>query len=55
MPMHRPRLRLHRETVRRLDATGPKRLESDPVAHPGDTAFCSPSRLSYCDTGCETA
>ncbi len=55
MPTHFPRLRLHRETVRRLDAPGPNRLGSDPVAHPGDTAFCGPSRLSYCDTGCETA
>jgi hypothetical protein len=55
MPTHRPRLRLHRETVRRLDAPGTKLLGTDPVAHPGDTALCGPSRLSYCDDGCETA
>lgn len=53
MPTHHPRLRLHRETVRRLDVAGSKRLATDPVRS-GDTAFCSPSRLSYCETGCET-
>jgi hypothetical protein len=50
-----PKLRLHRDTVRRLGAPAPGRLATDPVAHPGDTAFCGPSRLSLCDAGCETA
>lgn len=50
-----PRLRLHRETVRRLSASAPDRLATDPVPI-GDTALCGPSRLSLCDSnGCETA
>jgi hypothetical protein len=53
--LHNPKLRLHRETVRRLGAPDAKLLATDPVAHPGDTAFCGPSRLSLCDGGCETA
>ncbi|HEX8273031.1 MAG TPA: hypothetical protein VF615_10365 [Longimicrobiaceae bacterium] len=51
----RPQLRLHRETLRRLGAPAPGRVATDPVAQPGDTAFCGPSRLSLCDGGCETA
>ena len=50
----RPKLRLSRETVRRLNGPDPKLLATDPVQQPGDTAFCGPSRLSYCDV-CETA
>lgn len=50
-----PRLRLHRETVRRLGSAAPGRLATDPVPI-GDTAFCGPSRLNLCDSnGCETA
>jgi hypothetical protein len=52
---HRSRLQLHRETLRRLGAPDPKLLATDPVAQPGDTALCGPSRLSACDDGCETA
>lgn len=46
----RPRLRLHRDTLRRL---GPdlKLLGTDTVQS-GDTALCGPSRM---ETGCETA
>lgn len=46
----RAKLRLHRETVRRLDAA-PTRIATDPVALPGDTVLCGPSRM---ETGCET-
>ena len=53
MSSPRPTLRLHRETVRRLDTPGPKRLATDPVQYPGDTALCGPSRMSACDV-CET-
>lgn len=51
----RSRLQLHRETLRRLGAPDPKLLGTDPVAQPGDTALCGPSRMSACDDGCETA
>ena len=48
------RLRLHRETVRRLGASPQCRSATD-QPQTGDTAFCGPSRLSLCDGGCETA
>ncbi|MEW5928063.1 MAG: hypothetical protein AB1941_11305 [Gemmatimonadota bacterium] len=50
----RPTLRLSRETLHLLVPT-PRLLGTDTVAYPGDTALCGPSRLSYCENGCETA
>ena len=55
MPSPRPTLRLHRDTLRRLGAPDAKLLATDPVQQPGDTALCGPSRLSFCETACETA
>lgn len=48
--IQRPKLRLHRDTVRRLDTPDPKRLATDPVHLPGDTALCGPSRMGTCET-----
>lgn len=48
----RTKLRLHRETLRRLEPD-PKLLGTDTVES-GDTALCGPSRMSACDI-CETA
>lgn len=48
------RLRLHRETLRRLAAGAGLLLTDQPL--PGDTALCGPSRDSLCDSnGCTSA
>lgn len=46
----RPKLRLHRDTVRRLDTPAAGLLLTDPVQYPGDTALCGPSRMGTCET-----
>jgi hypothetical protein len=49
-----PRLRLHRETLRRLTADAGLLLTDQPLT--GDTALCGPSRQSLCDSnGCTSA